>query len=163
MGGYATWAACALTNSLSGEGKADHARDCENVMPREFLLPADRMARQATLVGVPRLRYRAKTTNTASWRQGVVDDAETFIQMFRGIIAQNGPDFLAEADARFADFNVDFNVSSTLVQRDINDTSQSGTHDYSVLRTGADAPVSDDRSEEWIPWEAGMAVNGNGF
>jgi hypothetical protein len=141
VGGYAVRAACAL---CSIDTMAD-AMKWERAMPTQFLLPADRLAREAALVGVPRLRCRAKTTNTARWRQELNEDAAETIKMFRGIIAERAPELLDDADRRFADFNVEFNAgsteTSTLVQRDINDTSWSGKHDVSALRAGGEPPT----------------------
>lgn len=127
VGGYATRAACALS---------DHSpAPWEDDMPREFLLPAERLAREAALVGVPRLRCRAKTTNAARWRKELVEEANGVVQMFRGIIAEHEPELLVEADRRLADFNVSSTETSTFVQRDINDPLWSGKNDGSVLRT----------------------------
>lgn len=127
VGGFAVRAACALNKS------PEDAQAWERAMPTEFLLPADRLARQATLVGVPRLRHRAKTTNTARWRKDLVDEAAEAIAMFRGIINEHAPELLPEADRRLADFNgtsmMSSTKTSTLVQRDINDSSWSGKHE----------------------------------
>ncbi len=131
VGGYAIRAACALTN------RVDEAKAWEQSMPNAFVLPADRLAREATLVGVPRLRCRAKTTNAARWRKELVEDAEGIVQMFRGIIDDNAPELLAEADRRFADFNVASTMTSTVVQRDINVPYQSTNNDIPELRSVA--------------------------
>jgi hypothetical protein len=122
IGSYAIRAACAI-GSYPGQ-----AVEWESRAPAHFILPAERLARKAALVGVPRLRHRARTTNTARWRKELVEGAAELVQMFRGLIAEKAPELLADADRRFADFNVEFNASSTLVQRDINDTSWSGNH-----------------------------------
>lgn len=133
VGGYAVRAACALSGNP--------ASTWESSMPAEFLLPADRLAREAALVGVPRLRCRPKTTNTARWRQELREEAMETIQMFRGIIAEHAPDLLADADRRLADFNEDINEASTetstFVQRHINDPSGWGKHD-DALRAGGE-------------------------
>lgn len=126
VGSYATRAACALSDNHAGTWEGD--------MPREFLLPAERLAREAALVGVPRLRCRAKTTNAARWRKELVEDATGMIQMFRGIIAEHNPAMLVEADRRLADFNDTSTKTSTLVQRDINVPSWSGKNEDSALR-----------------------------
>lgn len=135
VGGYATRAACALA------GNPDQADAWEQSMPVAFILPAERMAKEAALVGVPRLRCRAKTTNAARWRKELVADAEGTIQMFRGIIAEHAPELLTEADRRLADFNAvstrTSTMASTSLQRDINDPSWSTKHDYAVPRTDA--------------------------
>lgn len=153
VGGFAVRAACALNKSPTD------AVAWERAMPSEFLLPADRLARQATVVGVPRLRHRAKTSNTARWRKELVDEAASVIAMFRGIINEHAPELLADADRRLADFNGASTESSTktstLVQRYINDPSWYGKHDGSVLRTGGegaspppyDWSLADDDSE----------------
>jgi len=127
VGSFAVRAACALTKAQLSGIRPD-AQYYERAMPAVFLLPADRLARQATVVGIPRLRYRAKTSNTARWRKELVDDAESWIAMFRGIINEHAPELLAEADRRLADFNDASMKTSTLVQRDINDTFWSGKH-----------------------------------
>jgi len=141
VGSFAIRAACALSKAKIN-GTMPDAKECERAMPAEFLLPADRLARQATVVGVPRLRQRAKTSNTARWRKELIDDASTVIAMFRGIINEHAPELLADADRRLADFNGASTESSTrnstLVQRHINDTSWCGKHDGSVLRTGGE-------------------------
>lgn len=121
IGGYATRAACALADTGDAEER-------EMGMPAAFFLPAESMARQATLVGVPRLRCRAKTTNTARWRREMLEDAEGIIQMFRGIIAEHAPELLTEADRRLADFNGASTKTSTLIQRDINDPFKSSNN-----------------------------------
>ena len=141
VGGYATRAACALQGA-----SRDYARKWEGCGPHNFLLPADRLARKAALVGVPRLSHRARTSNAARWRQELVENAASMIEMFRGIIGENGPESLEEADRRLADFNDVSTPSSTKisrrVQRDINNTSQSAMHDFSSLRE--EFPFSDE-------------------
>lgn len=121
VGGYAIRAACAL-GCYPGQ-----AIEWEDRAPARFILPVNRMARRAALVGIPRLRYRAKTSNTSRWRQELVEAATAQIEVFRGIIADRAPQLLAEADRRLADFNVSSTETSTLVQRDINDSSWSGS------------------------------------
>mgnify|MGYP007121612074 FL=1 len=115
-------------------------------MPGEFFLPADRLAREARLIGIPRLRYRAKTTNAARWRKDLMEEIKDVVQMFRGIINEYAPELLVEADRRLADFNDASTWSSTMLQRDINDPSQSSKHDGSVLRTDGlrPSPSSDE-------------------
>jgi len=134
IGGYATRAACALSDDTAE--KLDYAKQWEHCSPRSFILPADRLARHAALVGVPRLRHRARTSNASRWRQELVESAESNIAMLRGIIAENAPALLDEADRRFADFNAASTESSTLHQRDINDPSESGKHISPSLRDG---------------------------
>lgn len=121
VGGYATRAACALCT------KDNEAGAWEKYMPTAFLLPADRLAKQATLVGVPRLRYRAKTTNAARWRAELMKDAADAIAMFRGIISEHAPELLVDADRRLADFNEGSTWGSTMHQRGINDPSSHPT------------------------------------
>ncbi|OJY67140.1 MAG: hypothetical protein BGP16_18285 [Sphingobium sp. 66-54] len=134
VGGYATRAACALSHDAAD--KLDYAKRWENCAPSNFLLPADRLARQAALIGIPRLRHRARTSNASRWRQELVEGAKSNIAMLRGIIAENAPALLDEADRRFADFNDASKKASTLHQCDINDTSQSGKHSSPSLRDG---------------------------
>lgn len=154
VGGYAIRAACALSDDQS-------AKAWEEFMPNGYLLPAERVAREVALVGVPRLRHRAKTTNAARWRKELVEESASVIAMFRGIIAEHQPELLVEADRRLADFNVEFNEASTetstLVQRDINDPSWSGKHEGSVLRTDAGDPASNvfgDQADDNDPFAA---------
>ena len=139
VGSYATRAACALSEDETD--KLDLAQQWEADAPTYFLLPADRLARKASLIGVPRLRHRARTSNAARWRQELVEGADSIIEMFRGIIGENAPTLLEEADRRLADFKGSLTMiskkGSTLDQRDINDTSQSATHDTSSLREDA--------------------------
>lgn len=123
IGGYAIRAAFAI-----GGYAASQVSEWEDRAPGSFILPADRMARKVALVGVPRLRHRARTTNAARWQKELIETATAQKDVFRGIIAEKAPAMLAEADRRFADFNVDFNDASTVVQRDINDTLQSAMH-----------------------------------
>lgn len=140
IGGYATRAACALLDDAAD--KLDFAKRWEAYGPNRFILPADRLVHQAALVGVPRLRHRARTSNASRWRQEMVESAESTIAMFRGIIANHAPALLDEADRRFADFNVtSTNTSikdSTVHQCDINDSSMSSMHEYPSLRDGSD-------------------------
>lgn len=114
VGGYATRAACGVC------GKDNDPAFWESHMPNWFLLPTDRLAKQAALVGVPRLRYRAKTTNAARWRNELVKDAADTIDMFRGIINEHAPELLVEADRRLADFNAASMQASTSLQSGIN-------------------------------------------
>lgn len=138
IGGYAIRAACALG------GYPGQADEWEDRAPSHFILPADRMARQAALIGTPRLRHRARTTNTSRWRQEMVDAATAQIELFRGIIADKAPTLLTEADRRVADFNVSSTRTSTVIQRDINDTSLSGNNIPSLTRwTPSGAPAGD--------------------
>ena len=140
VGSYATRAAFALY------GQPEQAAAWEACMPGQMVLPADRLAKRATIVGVPRLRWRAQTTNAARWRSELVDNANTSITMFRGIIAEKAPELLAEADHRLADFNVLSMKSSTIVQRDINDPSRSTMH--TVSDANASSPQQAGAAEE---------------
>lgn len=128
VGGYAVRAACSICDDAS-ESQAVEWESELSFMPR---LVADRMARQAALVGVPRLRFRANTSNADRWRHDLMRDANDAISMFRGIIAEHAPHLLHTADQRFADFNdastVSSKKSSTVPQRDINDPSKSSIH-----------------------------------
>ena len=134
IGGYATRAACSLSNDATD--KLEYAKRWESYGPTGFILPADRLARQAALVGVPRLRHRARTSNASRWRQELVESAESTIAMLRGIIAENAPALLDEADRRLADFNGASTEASMLDQSDINDPSKSGKHSSPSLRDG---------------------------
>lgn len=152
IGNYAFRAALALAKKPFDE-LSDIAKDWERVAPSEFLLPAERLAKKASLVGIPRLRCRAKTTNAARWRKGLMEDAESIVQMFRGIINEHAPELLVEADRHLADFNDASTWSSTSLQRDINDPSQSSKHEGSVLRTGGlrPSPSSDEEIGDGTP------------
>lgn len=97
IGNYALRAGCAVA------GKASQIEKWES--PNHFCLPADRVARQAALVGIPRLRCRAKTKNAARWRAELIEGAEDQIAMFRGIIADYAPELLREADERLGEFS----------------------------------------------------------
>lgn len=135
VGSYAARAACALSNDVPD--KLEYAERWEASAPTQFILPADRLARQAALVGVPRLRHRTRTLNASRWRQELVESANGIIEMLRGIIGENAPALLEDADRRLADFKDASTMSSTLDQRDINDTYQSAIHMTSSLREDA--------------------------
>ena len=120
-GVYGTAAACAL---------ADRSwQDWEAVAPDHFILSVDRMYRKAAMVGVPMLRGMAKTRNASRWQRERMDLCREWIAVFRAIIDKHCPDVLENLDQRFADFNGEFNSGSTVLQRDINDSSQSDMHD----------------------------------
>lgn len=128
VGAYALAAACALA------GKPDVLDSWAHAASASFVLPVDRMNRHATLIGIPRLRGRARTRNAQRWTADLHRIAREWIAVFRGIIAEHAVELLEPLDRRFADFNGDFNVdlneSSTLLQRDINDSSQSAMHEF---------------------------------
>jgi hypothetical protein len=140
IGGYAIRAACALSDEAPD--KLENAIWHEANAPKFFILPADRLAREAALVGVPRLRHRARTSNAARWRQELLETVESIVPTFRGIIADHAPALLVEVDKRLADFNVGFNGASTEiskpVQRDINDPYQSSMHDRTSFQDADD-------------------------
>lgn len=100
VGSFATRAASALY------GNAALARKWEDEMPDAFILPAERMLREAALVGVPRLRHRAKTSNAGRWRADLGQVAAETIAEFKAVIAERVPSLLVDAEQRFADFNV---------------------------------------------------------
>lgn len=161
VGCYATRAAAALVGNPISISVIRHVDALtEEFMPGEFTLPVQRLARKAALVGIPRLRCRAKTANAARWRKELVEDAADWVRMFRGIIAEHGPELLADADMRLAacaDFNEDFNEgsteTSTFIQRDINDPSLSGKNGFRPSDgVGEDPPTRsawDVRQEEY--------------
>lgn len=99
VGSFATRAASALY------ANADLARKWEDAMPDEFILPAERMLREAALVGVPRLRHRAKTSNAGRWRADLGQVAAETIAEFTAVIAEHTPSLLVDAEQRLADFN----------------------------------------------------------
>lgn len=99
VGSFATRAASALY------AKAALARESEDEMPGEFLLPAERMLRGAALVGVPRLRHRAKTSNAGRWRADLGQVAAETIAEFKAVIAERMPSLLVDVEQRLADFN----------------------------------------------------------
>lgn len=142
IGGYATRAASALYEDAVNP--IEFAQSWEAGGPSHFIIPADKLARKATVVGIPRLRHRARTLNASRWRKELTEDAPSMIETFRGIIVENAPELLAEADQRFADFNGDSTLSSTSLQRDINDSSQSPMHEIPPLQEGIDNVVLDD-------------------
>lgn len=116
---YASAAGCALSDRTW--------QDWEALAPGSFLAPIDRMNRKAAMIGVPRLRGLAKTRNIARWQKERMIEYSLNVAAFRGILSDH-PELLAELDQRFADFNGEFNDASTIVQRDINDSSQSVMH-----------------------------------
>lgn len=124
VGQYATAAAVALSSRSSTE-----LDDWRNAAPDQFFVPVDSMNRKAAMVGVPRLRGRARTRMTAAWQAERFAAAEEWIATFRGIIAQHAPELLEELDRKKADFNEDFNATSTLSQRDLNDSGKSPMYD----------------------------------
>lgn len=99
VGSFATRAASALY------ANADLGRKWEDEMPGVFMLPAERMLREAALVGVPRLRHRAKTSNAGRWRAGLGQVAADTIAEFKTVIAERVPSLLVDAEHRLADFN----------------------------------------------------------
>jgi hypothetical protein len=127
-GAYASRAACALIDEPQMVDR------CENAGPQQFLLPADRLARKATLVGIPRLRGRARTANARRWLRERTDTCREWIQAWRGVIAEHAPEMLAEADTRFADFNAASTVPQGGVQgglqREVNGPRCSAMHDF---------------------------------
>lgn len=157
IGGYAIRAACALSDEAPD--KLENVIWHEANAPKFFILPADRLAREAALVGVPRLRHRARTSNAARWRQELLETVESIVPTFRGIIVDHAPALLVEADKRLADFNVGFNdkstESSTSIQRDINDSYQSPMHDRTSFQ---DADLDAAFLEEMLDEEAAPLI-----
>lgn len=119
-GVYGNAAACAIAERSW--------QDWEALAPGHFMLPVDRMNRKAAMVGVPRLRGMAKTRNASRWQRERMDVCREWIAVFRAILDEHCPDVLENLDQRFADFNGEFNSGSTVLQRDINDTSESDMH-----------------------------------
>lgn len=132
VGRFAIRAGCALAN------KSDEVDYWEGISPNGFILPAERMARQAQLVGVPRLRFRARTSNTSRWRSDLNETAFSTIEVFKGIIQSHAPELLVEVSKAFADFKYGSTETSTMVQRDINAPSRSGKRDDTPLRVFGD-------------------------
>jgi hypothetical protein len=122
VGSYATAAACALADQVI------ILKKWEDSAPIHYILPVDKMNRKAALVGIPRLRGRARTRNAARWHAERAIACKEWIETFRGIIAVHAPEVLMGLDQRFADFNVEFNVASTIPQSDFNDTKESSMH-----------------------------------
>ncbi len=148
VGGYATRAASAL--SSDADDPIEYAERWEANGPYWFTVPADKLARQATVVGIPRLRHRARTLNASRWWKDLNEDAPSMIEMFRGVISENAPELLETADKRFADFNGVSTPSSTLPQRDINNPSKSPTHETHFLQEGFA-----NQDHNWSdPWKA---------
>ena len=141
VGCYAVAAGCALA------GKSGDFEAWFDAMPAHLLLPVDRMNRRAAVVGVPRLRGKARTRNAERWQQERCVAAREWISTFRGILAETSPELLARVDARNADFNVEFNATSTLPQRDINDSCQSAMHNPSFGRAIAGEEEAPNDSE----------------
>lgn len=136
VGIYAIYAACAL------KGVPDEAGYWTSSLPSEALLPAERLSKRVNLVGTPRLRFRARTSNASRWRSELTETANSTITMFRGILAQQAPQLLAAADKRLADFNDGSTLGSTVLQRDINASSGSGKHHDtpSLVRGAMESP-----------------------
>jgi hypothetical protein len=61
LGSHAVAAACGLL------GRPDDIQSMDDAMPAQFLVPVERLARNATVRGVARMRSRAKTNNAAIW------------------------------------------------------------------------------------------------
>lgn len=145
VGNFAIRAALALHSDADYKTE-DCAKLFEEYAPKHFLLAAERLLRKVQLFGVPRLRYRAKTTNSIRWLDDLLTGGRAYIEGYRELIKENCPDLLATADRRLADFN----DGSTLVQRraqcDINDSSQSASS--ASVPNGTAGP--DDRS--WSSW-----------
>lgn len=131
LGGYAIRAAVALYDE-DGADQETLSAYYERWCTSKVLLPAERLLRKVQLFGVPRLRYRAKTSNAARWLEQLHVEGRGYIESYREIIMEGRPELLGTADARLADFNVtSMLVQRRLqrgVQRDINDTSQSPSH-----------------------------------
>lgn len=121
IGNYALRAGCAVA------GIASEIEQWES--PNFFCLPSDRVARQAALVGIPRLRCRAKTKNAARWRAELIEGAEAQIAMFRGIIADYAPELLCEADERLGKFSDGSVQGSAFLQSGYDDQIQPAEQD----------------------------------
>lgn len=148
VGGYATRAASAL--SSDADDPVEYAERWESNGPYWFTVPADKLARQATVVGIPRLRHRARTLNASRWWKDLIEDAPSMIETFRGIISENAPELLATADERFADFYGSSTLVSTSLQRDINTTYESPTHETPSFQEGVA-----NQDHNWSdPWKA---------
>uniref|UniRef100_UPI0019D17607 hypothetical protein n=1 Tax=Altericroceibacterium xinjiangense TaxID=762261 RepID=UPI0019D17607 len=85
--------------------------------------------------------------NARRWRADLMETCRKWIQVFRGTLAEHALQLLADVDARFADFNVESNESSTVPQSGINDSCYSGMHG-SVLRTGNETLPGEQTDEE---------------
>lgn len=125
LGSYALRAALALG---SPDADADWdavavAQDWERRAPETFLLPAERVIRHVQLQGVPRLRYRARTSNALRWLDDLMQDGAAQIARYRQVIAaqamEKGAALLEPVDQRLADFN----ATSMRIQCDLNEPS----------------------------------------
>ncbi|WP_157801258.1 hypothetical protein [Sphingobium sp. LB126] len=140
LGSYAIRAAVALYDDTTSEQEY-FAAFYEDRCTSKVLLPAERLLRKVQLFGVPRLRYRAKTSNSARWLQQLHVEGREYIERYREIIQDGRPELLGTADRRLADFNVTSTLVQHRVQRDINDSSQSPSHAAVPKGTGlADLP-----------------------
>jgi len=124
IGAYAVMAGMFL-EGCSYQSEAQHRLERLNY---EMILPAERILRKVQLVAIPRLRYRAKTSNAARWLADLHEQAPAYIEGYRSIIAQSGDQAVADAEAWIADFNVGSTVLQRRVQRDINDPLESTIH-----------------------------------
>lgn len=153
VGSFATRAACALRDE--GVDLKGSVSRWEDSAPVHFILPADGLARKVAMIGIPRLRHRARTSNAARWRQELLEASESIVPTFRGIIGDHAPELLADADKRLADFNGLSTESSTQVQSDLNDPYQSPMHGRASFQ---DADHDADFLEDMLREEAAPLI-----
>lgn len=137
VGSYAIRAGVALSTNEERRSEA-WATYYETTTPKLMLLPAEKLLRQVQVVGVPRLRYRAKTSNAARWQQDLHEQCPEYIRGYRQIVSEHAPELLDVPDHRHADFNVTSMLDQRGVQRDINDSS--GSASIGVPSPSGDGP-----------------------
>lgn len=114
--------------ALAGIECAAEAAGYEDEWPWRFILPAERVLRRVQLVAVLRTRYRSKTRNAARWQKRLHGEAPAYIEEFSAIIEDHAPALKPADFPEVADFNESSTLTSTLVQRDLNDSDKSTMH-----------------------------------
>lgn len=97
--------------------------------PREYLLSADRLYREAALIGIPRLRARPRTGNVARWQAERREVCEDWIDYFRGVLIEYHSDQLEALDRERSRHQLGINSASTGNQLDLNDSGESPMHE----------------------------------
>ncbi|QZH75364.1 MAG: hypothetical protein JY451_01690 [Erythrobacter sp.] len=104
--------------------------------PGRYLLTTDRLYRQASLIGIPRLRARARTENAKRWMADRMANCSEWEDYFRKVLIGHNSDKLDALERAKSRLQCEFNATSTIPQCDLNVSSESAMHD-AVLRTCA--------------------------